>query len=158
MKKKHKKTSSLVHSALAFAFIALFALGCNSKQSNATASDDGEKKASGTAQVQEKPKEETIQITAKDLTAAYEANEVAADNNYKEKTLDVTGKINQISKDFSDNIYVTLAGDDEFREVRCYFEDNATAVKLKKGMKVTFKGTCDGFLMDVIMKDCVLVN
>ena len=97
-------------------------------------------------------------ISAPDLTATYEANEVNADNNLKGKTFYVRGIVTDIKKDITDDIYVTLAGDEMFRQVQCYFNDNETAAQLHKGMEVTFKGTCDGLMMNVRMKDCVLVD
>ena len=70
----------------------------------------------------------------------------------------MSGIVSDIKKDITDDIYVTLKGDEMFRQVQCYFNDNATAGKLQKGMKVTFKGKCDGLMMNVLMKDCDLVN
>lgn len=106
-----------------------------------------------------KAEEEAIKkntITAKQLTAAYADNEVSADNNYKDKTFYVSGTITDIKKDILDNIYVTLEGNEMFRQVQCYFEDKETAGKLQKGMKATFQGKCDGLMINVLMKDCVL--
>jgi hypothetical protein len=45
-----------------------------------------------------------------------------------------------------------------FREVQCYFDDKTTASQLEKGMRVTFFGKCDGLMMNVLMKDCKLVD
>ncbi|NII28758.1 hypothetical protein HB364_26995 [Pseudoflavitalea sp. X16] len=106
-----------------------------------------------------KAEEEAIKkntITAKQLTAAYADNEVSADNNYKDKSFYVSGTITDIKKDILDNIYVTLEGNEMFRQVQCYFEDKETAGKLQKGMKATFQGKCDGLMINVLMKDCVL--
>ena len=97
-------------------------------------------------------------ISAQDLTAAYEANEVAADEKFKDRTLYVSGIITDIKKDILGDIYVTLRGDGMFREVQCFFEDKETAAQMQKGMKVTFKGKCDGLMMNVLMKDCTLVQ
>ncbi len=33
-----------------------------------------------------------------------------------------------------------------------------TASQLQKGMRVTFQGKCDGLMMNVLMKNCVLVD
>ena len=97
-------------------------------------------------------------ISAKQLTATYQANEVNADNNFKGKTFYVTGTVTDIKKDIMDNIYVTLEGDEMFREVQCFFEDKEVAGQMQKGMVVTFKGKCDGLMMNVLMKDCVLAE
>lgn len=98
-------------------------------------------------------------VTAPQLTATYEANEVGADNALKGKNFYVIGRVTTIKKDFLDHIYVTLQGDEMYREVQCYFNDADAASQLQKGMKVTFKGTCDGLIMGtVIMRHCELVD
>ena len=50
----------------------------------------------------------TIDITATDLHAAYTANEIAADQKYKGKTLRVSGEIADIGKDILATPYVVL--------------------------------------------------
>jgi hypothetical protein len=104
---------------------------------------------------QEEIKKNTI--TASQLVAEYEANEVSADNNFKGKTFYVSGTVADIGKDVLNHIYVTLNSDNIIRKVQCYFEDAETAAKLNKGDKVTFKGTCKGLMMNVLMKDCTLL-
>jgi hypothetical protein len=104
--------------------------------------------------VYQERKENTI--TAPKLTASYEENEVKADENFKGKTFFVEGTILEIKKDIMDEIYVILQGDKMFRNVQCYFDDTSTASQLQKGMRVTFQGTCNGLMMNVLMKNCVL--
>lgn len=97
-------------------------------------------------------------FTAPRLTASYEDNEVRADENFKGKVFYVEGIVSDIKKDIMDDIYVTLEGDQMFRDVQCYFDDKNTAAQLQKGMRVTFKGKCDGLMMNVLMKNCELVQ
>jgi hypothetical protein len=97
-------------------------------------------------------------ITAKQLIAEYEANEVSADNTFKGKTFYVAGTVVDIKKDILGKIYVILDGENIIRRVQCYFEDAETAGKMSKGMNVTFKGKCSGLMMNVLMKDCQLVS
>ncbi|WP_369411580.1 OB-fold protein [Longitalea luteola] len=104
---------------------------------------------------QEEIKKNTI--TANQLIAQYKANEVSADNTFKGKTFNVSGKVADIKKDVLNHIYVTLHSDNIIRKVQCYFEDAETAAKLSKDMQVTFMGRCDGLMMNVLMKDCKLV-
>jgi len=104
---------------------------------------------------QEEIKKNTI--TASQLVAEYEANEVSADNTFKGKTFYVSGTVVDIKKDVLNHIYVTLKSDNIIRRVQCYFEDAETAAKLSKNMNVTFMGKCDGLMMNVLMKDCKLV-
>lgn len=98
-------------------------------------------------------------ISSKQLYAAYDANEVNADQNFKDKSFYVTGTVEEIKKDFMGDIYVTLESGELFSFVHCYFDDENTAAKLKKGQKVTFKGVCKGMVMtSVTMTDCKLVD
>jgi len=48
--------------------------------------------------------------TARDYESAYDANEIAADNAFKGKTILLSGTIDSIDKDFTDAGYITLQG------------------------------------------------
>ena len=97
-----------------------------------------------------------IQVSATQLYADYEANEIAADQKYKGKVLVVSGTIGDIAKDIADDIYVTLKGDDVIGDVQCFFSEahTSTAAQLQKGQKITVKGKCDGKMMNVILRGC----
>jgi hypothetical protein len=110
------------------------------------------------AQAEEEAKERAAKtIDSRQLVAQYAANEVKADQLFKGNKFYVTGTITDIKKDLSDEIYVTLQGDGELREVRCFFDNEDIAADFRKGQQVTFEGTCAGLMMDVLMKDCTLV-
>ncbi|HEX8919916.1 MAG TPA: hypothetical protein VF766_00470 [Pyrinomonadaceae bacterium] len=101
-----------------------------------------------------------IPVTATALYQDYEANEVAADEKYKGKTLAVSGTVDSIGKDITDTMYVTLNSGKQYSitNVQCMFDDehkNALS-RLSKGQKITIKGRCDGKLGNVFLKDCVL--
>ena len=119
------------------------------------AQKDSVAKAERIATIEERKKQT---ITAASLTQNYVENEVRADENFKGKEFYVEGTISDIKKDIADEIYVTLTGSEMFREVQCYFDDKTTASQLEKGMRVTFFGKCDGLMMNVLMKDCKLVD
>jgi hypothetical protein len=97
-------------------------------------------------------------IKASLLTNSYIENEVRADESYKNKSFYVEGVVTDIKKDIMNDIYVTLEGSEMFRQVQCYFDDKETASKLEKGMRVTFYGKCDGLMINVLMKNCKLVD
>lgn len=99
-----------------------------------------------------------IEVSARQLYADYEANGVAADEKYKGKVLRVTGKVNTIDRDIMDKIYVTLKGDKYLGDIQCFFaEDHVkTASQLSKGQTITVKGKCDGKMMNVLLKGCVI--
>jgi hypothetical protein len=98
-------------------------------------------------------------ISARDLYANYDANEVSADQNFKNKTFYVTGIVEEIKKDFMNDIYVTLKTGQMFSYVNCYLDDEKTASELRKGQKVTFKGKCKGMVVTVVtMEDCEIAE
>jgi hypothetical protein len=37
-------------------------------------------------------------------------------------------------------------------------EDNKRALTLRKGQRITIKGVCTGYLLDVIMVRCIIVE
>lgn len=97
-------------------------------------------------------------ITATQLFKEYEDNEVLADKRYKDKYFYVEGVIGDIGRDILDDIYVVLKTNNLMFGVQCYIEDEELVAQLKKGMKITVYGKCDGLLGNVGMKDCKLIN
>jgi hypothetical protein len=97
-------------------------------------------------------------VKAPNLVATYEANEITADETFKDKTFYVEGVVTDIKKDMLNNMYVILKGGQGFRDVQCFFDDKDIATQLQKGMNITFKGKCDGLMVNVIMKQCVWVE
>ena len=99
-----------------------------------------------------------IVVTAPVLVADYEANEVAADQKYKDRTLQVTGVINAIGKDLLSDMYVVLDGGQEFGlwHVQCMFPDSEEQylAHLQKGQSLTVTGRCEGKLGGVLLREC----
>jgi ABC-type multidrug transport system fused ATPase/permease subunit len=128
---------------------------------------DNVKSVSDSLRVAEKQKEEKLKrqkeiekikkntISSSQLYAAYDANEVSADQNFKNKTFYVTGIVEEIKKNIMGNIYVTLKTGQMFSYVNCYFDNENAAANLKKGQRVTFKGKCAGMVITLVtMEDC----
>ena len=92
------------------------------------------------------------EITALELYQAYNANEVAADEKYKNKKLAVTGVIENISKDALNDPYISLEIG-YFKTVNCYFSDKDTKVisQLSKGQNITIVGECNGLKASIVM-------
>jgi hypothetical protein len=110
------------------------------------------------------PKAEVaISVTAEALASAYAANEVAADDKYKEKLVEVTGTIVTIAKDFLNDPYVTLSDGTElsFNNPQCSFsKDRASEVSvLTKGEKVRLQGRVSGAVIGTVMiQRCMVVT
>jgi uncharacterized protein (DUF1330 family) len=151
MRKNLVKQSALI--ALSFATTTcLMSCGNDKTNSNSLNTIATEIKK----EVANEPAQPELTVTAPQLYKDYEANGVAADQKYKGKTIEVSGTIDNIDKDILDEIYVTLKGDEYFGSIQCYFSDEYTeqTAKLSKGQKLTVVGTCDGKLMNVLMKEC----
>lgn len=97
-------------------------------------------------------------VTAFDLWKAFDANEVAAEDQYKGKPIAVKGKIVLISTDAAGNPVVSLdAGQNGLARVNCVFDkkDRSTIAVLKKGQQVLIPGVCAGMVMrQVFLKEC----
>lgn len=101
------------------------------------------------------------EVTATDLLTAYDDNTVAADQQYKDKLLKISGKVSDVGTDVADRTYITLQ--DERNEyaiisVQCYFGDDQkdAIAALKKGDAVVITGTCEGKVVNVSVKNCKL--
>jgi|GEM_PF-155531 len=100
-------------------------------------------------------------IAARDLHRAYKANEVAADDQYKNKTIAVIGRVEKIKKDFLDNIIVYVNTGDMFSELMAYFRDDQKSLvaSLQKGQTIWFTGKVEGLQVgSVRMKQCQFVQ
>jgi len=99
----------------------------------------------------------TIEVTAYQLFNDYNANEVAADTTYKNKTLLVTGKIESINKDVFDKIYVSLETGELFSTVDARGLSVEETQGLGKGQSITVICQGNGFLIgSPQLKNCRL--
>jgi hypothetical protein len=104
-----------------------------------------------------------LDITAGELLSAYETGGVAADVKFVNKILNVTGVVDRIEvKDNLDICYITLKSAEENRlqNVRCVFDEEygSGLNQLTTGQTVTVQGKYDGSIMDICMRDCVLLR
>lgn len=99
---------------------------------------------------------------ADDLVALYKQNEVAADESAKGRWLKVSGTVDAIGKDILGTPYVTLRADkaDPSRMVQCMFPSSQAPklAELKPGQKVIVRGKVSGMMMNVIVRECDLVE
>ena len=109
------------------------------------------------------PSAEAMEVTAEEMLSAYEVDGEAADARFADKILKVMGVIATIDvKDKMDTHFIRLTGakKEHLDTVRCMFDKkHADALKqLTVGATVTVQGKYDGSLIDIRMKDCVLVD
>lgn len=98
-----------------------------------------------------------VHIDARDLILAYESDENAANELYLDKVLLVTGTVESVSED-DVGISVYLKGANDLSGVICGFDKTTNVKSLEKGSVVNIKGICTGYLIDVVMNRCYLVD
>ncbi len=100
--------------------------------------------------------EEVTTVTASQLFSDYKGNQVAADEKYKGKTIEISGTISTIGKDLFDTMYVSLKTGDIIGTVQCMLEDSELekAATLTQGQQITLTGEKPDYLMNVIVRNC----
>lgn len=106
--------------------------------------------------------EEVVEVTAEELWAAYDQNELAGDKAYKGKTLVVTGVLDSIESGLGDTPYLTLRAGDEynFNTPQAHFDKAETdsLISLSKGETVTLRCIGDGEIIgSPMLSDCTIV-
>ena len=101
-------------------------------------------------------------IAVEELYSAYRADKMAADAKLTDKTLTVTGVVDRITVNDVHNIYYIILASAEKKEqwnVRCTFDrkHGAQLNRLTAGQTVTAQGKYNGYKVNILMKDCVLV-
>ena len=98
----------------------------------------------------------SVTISASKLYKEYNENEIAADEKYKGKIIEVTGVIRDIGNDIMDNAYITLVGNEYFGDIQCYFNEKSVVAKLSKGERITVIGSCSGLMINVQINNCIV--
>ncbi|MCK7399842.1 MULTISPECIES: OB-fold putative lipoprotein [Enterobacteriaceae] len=83
--------------------------------------------------------ESVYRTTAKGLAELYKANEVAADDKIGGRKVEVTGTVQDITKNFANDVVLKLESGNRFMPVSLSLADSekSQASKLKKGQKIT---------------------
>jgi hypothetical protein len=97
-------------------------------------------------------------ITATLLQKEFEDNETAASAKYTNKIIEVTGIIASIKPAENNVINITLKTGSDFSSVICTFPAIANPSELMPGNKITLRGECSGFLMDVLLNNCAVIK
>lgn len=144
------QTHAFSRNLLSVAALLLFAL-------MAWGSGESEKSAEEKIREDDRP---PLSVSAAKLIETYEANEVAGDEAYKDRTLLVTGKVGRVAKDITDTMYVTINKGEQFEvhEVQAFFADSHVnkLAGLTKGQDIKVKCRCAGRMMNVLLKGCTI--
>jgi hypothetical protein len=101
---------------------------------------------------------EADRLTAQQIYAAYQANEIAADGLFKGKTVEFAGNVRDIGKDVLGSPYLTLeTGSEAWGSLQAMFPRSSESqlASISKGQRVILQCRCDGKIMlNVILRDC----
>lgn len=99
-------------------------------------------------------------VNAEEIISMFKSNEQEANATYIEKVIEVEGVVKNIS--FLNNRHTILLESKKFTKsfVMCDMSPlvNKKIHKLKVGDSVVLKGVCKGYLLDVIMLNCLPTN
>lgn len=98
-------------------------------------------------------------MTAQSLIEEYRQNEIGTDAKYSENVIQVQGRIFEVST-LKGNGVITIKEEGDESSVICHMlpEENRKIVGLKRGHDIVVKGICTGYLLDVMMVKCTLVE
>lgn len=100
-----------------------------------------------------------IEISAAELFAAYEANEIAADSRYKGKPVKVSGTIEQIVSDTFDDAVVQLQAGGFMEQVHARGLHNEAAARLSKGQRINLLCKGGGEVIGFpLLEDCSIAE
>ena len=104
-----------------------------------------------------------FKMEAQVLFTEYSENEVAGNMKFGDKTIEVSGKIIEITKT-EDEVSIVL--NDEMESVNCalsldmIIKNKIIVQNIKIGDNITLKGKCDGFdmIMGVVLTECYIIT
>jgi hypothetical protein len=99
-----------------------------------------------------------LKIEAVELYNQFQQDEVAANKKYLDKVIEVKGRVNEVQHN-SSGTSIQLDAGPNAGGINCSFTGSESGIPLpSKGSLITIKGRCSGYLMDVNLVDCALVQ
>jgi hypothetical protein len=97
-------------------------------------------------------------ITAVDLQKAFEDNETAATAKFVKKVLEVSGVVDAVKTGEANTINVTIKSGSDLSSVICTFPAATDQSGFTQGSQIKVRGECSGYLMDVLLNNCVVIK
>ncbi len=97
-------------------------------------------------------------IRAMALIRSFRENEQESNQLYLNKVLEVTGKVKSLTTD-NDETVIVLGVTDDPETVRCVMTGmREMPGRIKVGNEISIRGICTGYLLDVVLVRCIVVN
>jgi hypothetical protein len=97
-------------------------------------------------------------VTASILQKAFEDDETKASTKYINKILEVTGTIASVKPAGNNIVSISLVTESDLSSVICTFTAISDPLKFTPGNEITLRGECSGFLMDVLLNNCAIIE
>jgi len=97
-------------------------------------------------------------ITAVELTAAFNEDVKAATDKYVNKVIEVSGEISSVMPGEKGAVNIQLESGNNVTSVICTIPNAGDTKTFEPGKAITLRGVCSGFLMDVLLNNCVAVE
>lgn len=92
----------------------------------------------------------------------FDGNQLASEEKYKDKIIETSGVIGNISEDIMGKPFIVLkpANDKYYfgTEIQCYFTAKEALYGLTNGQLVRIRGRMDTQVMNILIKDCEIVK
>lgn len=95
-------------------------------------------------------------MSAAELQKEFESDEQQANEKYMNKTFEITGEIGSVKKEGNRITSIILKTDNDLSSVICTFRNELDEEKFKPGNTIKVRGEFSGFLMDVLLNNCVI--
>jgi len=98
-------------------------------------------------------------IAVDEILSDYQNDEEQANSRFTDKIVQLKGVISKISTQ-NDYVSVTLMSPNFDATVICSFqsEESLDIIKYKEGDEISLKGICKGYLLDVVLVNCVIIK
>jgi hypothetical protein len=106
-------------------------------------------------------KDSVMKVDCNVLYKDYKDNPIKADSKYRDKELQLTGTIGSIDRDIGQSPYIVFDLDEYGTEsIKMSFDDDKIVASLKKGQKITVRGTCGGTFTNtlIVLNNCSIVK
>lgn len=97
-------------------------------------------------------------ISATLLQKEFDDNEKDASAKYINKIVEVSGKIGSVKPGENNITSITLETESPLSSVICTVAAGTDVSKLTEGNEITIRGECSGFLMDVLLNNCTIIQ
>lgn len=97
-----------------------------------------------------------MSITADELLSEFALDEQSANEKYLDKIMEVEGIVSDVTLD--EVTTILLETGDIMSSIACEMASGMKMDNVEAGSKIRIKGQCTGFLSDVILVKCVIIN